>query len=459
MFSKKITLKNKIAATFTLITSCILIGVCCLIYYLFQQYTRSDFFQRLNERARIVASFQLEKDELNHKVFSEIRKEYLRELPLEKELLVNLGEAPRWDTLPDFVSAEFLSEVDEQSLVEQINGEMYVLGRRYSDNQGDFAVIVSARDQSGLDKLDLLKHILVVVVLGSMALIFVLGRWYAEEMLFPLKVMVRKMHDIDTNNLFLRLEEGEQNDEVSQLARAFNKLLNRIETSIESQNNFISNASHELKTPLTTILGELEVGLRGNRRAEDYRQCLIQVEKEAERLKALTLRLLHLAQAGVPETGKAFSPLRFDELVLEVSETVGQNSAGHNVLLHFQGLPPESQELEVMGNANLLKIALSNILGNAVKFSRGKPVEVFFANYTRFIEVKVCDQGIGIPKSAREQVFTPFFRAENALETEGFGVGLSLAKKIIEIHEGRIGLESKLSQGTTITIRLPKGEF
>ncbi|MCO6477655.1 MAG: HAMP domain-containing histidine kinase [Phaeodactylibacter sp.] len=459
MFLREMTLKNKIAATFALITSCILIVVCCMIYYLFQQSARNDFFQRLNERAGIIATFLLEKDELNINAFSEIKEKYFQELPHEQEFLINLDNLPNWDTLPAFVNGEFIESVEERQMVSRMAGEVAVLGKYYNDNQGDFAVVVTAKDGPGIQKLNRLGRILIIVVLGSMALIFALGRWYAEEMLFPLKAMIRKMHDIDTNNLYLRIEEGQQQDEVSQLARAFNKLLNRIETSIESQNNFISSASHELKTPLTAILGELEVGLRGERSAEEYRQCLLLVEREAERLKALTLRLLHLAQAGVPETGRAFAPLRFDELVLEVAENEGHNGAGPNVLLHFDGLPPDPQELEVMGSANLLKIALSNILGNAVKFSGGKPVEVFFTNYGDHIEVEVRDKGIGIPKESAGQVFTPFFRAENARDIEGFGVGLPLVKKIIDIHEGEVALESELGRGTTVHIILPKGRF
>lgn len=459
MSSRKMTLKNKIAATFALITSCILIGVCCLIYFSFRQYTRNDFFHRLDERVGIIATFLLEKDELNINAITEIKEKYFQELPREQEFLISLENLPHWDTLPAFIDERFIEVVKEEDEGARMAGEISVMGRRYNDNEGDFVIVVAAKDEPGIQKLNRLRKILIAVVLGSMALIFALGRWYAEQMLSPLKAMVRKMHDIDTNNLYLRIEEGEQQDEVSQLARAFNKLLNRIETSIESQNNFISSASHELKTPLTAILGELEVGLRGERSAEDYRQCLLQVEKEAERLKSLTLRLLHLAQAGVPETGRAFAPLRFDELVLEVAENEGHNGAGPNVLVHFEGLPPDPQELEVLGSANLLKIALSNILGNAVKFSGGKPVEVFFANYGDFIEVKVRDEGIGIPEESVVQVFTPFFRAENARNIEGFGVGLPLAKKIIEIHEGEVALESELDQGTTVRIKLPKGRF
>lgn len=459
MSLKKMTLKDKIAATFALMTSCILIGVCCMIYYLFQQYTRNDFFQRLNERAGIVASFLLEEDEVSYKVFSEIRKEYLRVLPLEQEFLVTLDETPRWDTLPGFVDAKFVKAVNKRGLVTKIAGETAVLGMRYNDNQGNFAVVVAATDQSGMKKLYLLRNILLIVVLGSLALVFVLGRWHAEHTLSPLKAMIRQMYAIDANNLYLRLAEGEQRDEISQLAHAFNKLLNRVEASIESQNNFISSASHELKTPLTAILGELEVGLRGKRPAEEYRQCLLQVQHEAERLNNLALRLLHLAQAGVPETGKSFAPLRFDELVVEVAENLKQNGAGTDIVLHFDGLPADSQELEVLGNINLLKIALSNILGNAVKFSGGKQVEVFFTNHKGFVELKVRDRGVGIPEDALAQVFTPFFRAGNALHTEGFGVGLPLARKIIEIHEGEIALQSEINQGTTASIRLPKEHF
>lgn len=450
-------LKNKIAVIYTLITSAILIGVCIIIYYLSGQYARSAFYQRLNERANIIAAFVLEEDELSHKMFSDIRRKYMQSLLLEREYFINLDEAARLDTLPAFIDEKFINTVDKRRYAAFTIGDTAVVGIRYEDNQGDFAVIVAAKDRSGISQQQNLGNTLILVVLGALVLVFFAGRWYAKEMIAPLNNVIRQMHSVNASNLHLRIVENDKRDEIGQLARAFNKLLNRIETGIEAQNNFISNASHELKNPLTAILGEIEVGLRGERSAEAYRQCLLQVEKEAERLKNLSLRLLRLAQAGFAGN-EEFAPARIDELLVEVVEDLQQIHPQSPIQLHFESMPAEAQELEIMADVNLLRVAIANVVENAVKFSSGKPVDVYLFNETRQVRIMVCDQGVGIPDADRGKVFDPFYRAENAVDFKGFGVGLSLARKAIEIHEGSIEALPE-AQGAAIQIIIPKEQF
>jgi signal transduction histidine kinase len=447
-------LKNKIAAIYTLITSAILIVVCLIIYYLSAQHTRSAFYQRLNERAGIVAAFVLEEDELSHKMFSDIRRKYMQSLLLEREYLIDLDAPQRPDTLPFYIDEKFINAVDQRRYAAFTIGDTAVVGIRYEDNQGDFAVIVAAKDRSGISKQQNLGRTLVMVVLGALVLIFFAGRWYAKETIAPLNSIIRQMHAIDSSSLHQRISADGQRDEIGQLARAFNKLLDRIETGIEAQASFISNASHELKNPLTAILGEIEVGLRGERSAEAYRQCLQQVEKEAERLKNLTLRLLRLAQAGV--AGKeGFAPLRIDELLVEVVEDLQQIYPQVPLRLHFEDMPAEAQELEVMADMGLLRAAIANVAENAIKFSSGKPVDIYLFNEPRQLRVRVCDRGVGIPEEDREKVFAPFYRAGNASDFQGFGVGLSLARKAVELHQGRIEALPG-SPGATLQIVLPK---
>lgn len=452
-------IKNKIALTFTLITSGLLIGICLSIYYLFQQYTRNDFYKELGGRAKIAAAFQLEEDELGQKVFSEIRSKHMLRLPSEQEFLVDLDAPFPGDSLPAFIDPSFIQLISNRKYAVKHWGDSIVVGIHYEDNQGDYAVIIASRDELGEEELIWLQKVLLVIVVGAVALVFLIGRWYANEALAPLNVIIRRMHRIDTNNLHLRIESGKTKDEINQVAHAFNKLLDRIETSIETQNNFISNASHELKTPLTAILGEIDVGLNGSRTNEEYRQCLVRVEKQAEVLKSLTIRLLRLAQVGVSEDGKAFIPVRIDELLVDVAEEFNQAHPGAHILLHFEHLPEEPRELELMANLNLLKIAFANLIDNAWKFSGGKKVDVFLQDEGSHVSIRVCDQGVGIPEDAMEKIFDPFFRAENVMDIHGFGVGLPLVKKIIHIHEGQMDVYSDVEQGTAFTIRLPKRQF
>ncbi|MCB0572066.1 MAG: HAMP domain-containing histidine kinase [Phaeodactylibacter sp.] len=452
-------IKNKIALTFTLSTSGLIVIFCFTIYFLFKQYVSRDFYQELEQRAQIVASFMLEADEMEPAVFNEARSKHIQKLPFEEEYIVPLSTPPEKGLLPEYLDAGFIEEIVAKGYAVRHAGKVFAAGIRYEDNQGNFAVIVAAPNKLGDAELVGLRKILAFVVITGMVIIFLIARWYANQALAPLSSIITQMENIDANNLFLRIVSGKTEDEIERVAHAFNKLLDRIETAIETQINFISNASHELKTPLTAILGEIGLGLHGQRTAEEYRQCLVRVEKHAELLRALIIRLLRLAQVGVSEDGKAFILARIDELLVDVVEEFNQANPHARILLHFENLPEDPLELEIMANANLLKIAFANLIDNAFKFSEGKQVDVYLEGQGPFISIRICDQGLGIPADAIGKIFDPFFRADNVMDIHGFGVGLPLVKKIIHIHEGQIEASSDVGRGTAITLRLPKRQF
>ncbi len=450
------TLKNKIALTFTLITSIILIGICFVIYWLSDQYTRNEFFLRMRDRAETVSTFLLEEDELSPRLYNEISRKRLQTLVSEKEYLIPLNGALSPRPLPDFLDSSFIEHIREEEFAAKMVGNLSVAGIRYEDNQGTFAVVITAEDKFGLRKLNNLRRILIGIVLSYLLLVFFIGRWYAKQIMAPLTDIMRQMRTINSTNLHQRIPEGDRGNEISELAHTFNNLLNRIETSIETQRNFVNNASHELKNPLTAILGEIEIVLKHNRSKEEYRKALVQVGQEAERLKNLTLRLLKLAQTSFSENGNKNSIIRLDELLIEVAEELNKVTAPGTVKLSFGDMPEETQELETSADLNLLRIAIANVIENAVKFSEGKTVLVYFSYKHQQFKIKVQDSGIGIPELDAENIFAPFYRASNALKFQGFGVGLSLVKKIIDIHEGSIQVESEPGKGTIVTLILPR---
>lgn len=454
------TLKNQIALTFTIITSSLLIGSCGIIYYFSYQYTLNDYYLRLRERANVMIEFMLDRDEMNQRVLGEIRKGNSQTLVLESAYLVKLDQIIQKETLPSVVDSQFVAAVNKGGYAEQTVGNISVVGVHFKDEEGDFAVIVSAKDEWGLRKLRNLRQVILAIVLTYLVLVFFIGRWYARQTLLPLTDIIRRMRNINTTNLYQRLPESEKSDEINQLAHTFNNLLNRIETSVESQNNFISNASHELKNPLTAILGQIELALQQERPAAEYRQSLVQIEHEAERLKNLTLHLLRLAQTGFSDVGKDFITIRLDELLLEVVEELQQTQQEANrIVLCFEQMPEEPKELELSANPNLLKIVFTNVLDNALKFSSDKPVEViFYLTLTHFV-IQICDQGIGIPEADLPNIHQPFFRGSNTFPFRGYGVGLSLTQKIMDIHEGTLEVQSLQNQGTTVILSLPRNQF
>jgi signal transduction histidine kinase len=232
-------------------------------------------------------------------------------------------------------------------------------------------------------------------------------------------------------------------------------MLNRLETAFETQNNFVSNASHELKTPLAIISGEVELLLAQHDTSEQTKSALKVVLSHAEKLTHILTSLLGLAQSGFDGKRQNWQKIRIDELVLEVAEAVKKIDPEGTIQIDFSDLPPDESELFIDGNLNLLQLAISNILLNACKYSNHQTVKVSVSSKQGRVSVSVVDVGIGIPDEEQQHIFEPFFRASNTGAFQGHGVGLPLTLNIIRLHKGSIGIRSEENVGTEINIMIP----
>jgi signal transduction histidine kinase len=262
-------IRNKITAIFTVLTGSLLLGIFLFIYYFTYRYTKNEFYERLKERANIAAQFYFEEDEISTHVYNTIREKHMQILPEEKEAYyrVNISKLTLEDNSAREFPASFYDQIFRNNFAELKTGETFHTGILYSDNQGDFIVVVSAQDRYGQTKMKYLRNILIVAFLFGLGGIFFLGRFYSGRALKPISAITKKANEITASNLHLRIHTGTTNDELSELANTFNNMLDRLESSFEMQNNFINNASHELRNPLTAILGETEVILKKERSA------------------------------------------------------------------------------------------------------------------------------------------------------------------------------------------------
>jgi signal transduction histidine kinase len=232
-------------------------------------------------------------------------------------------------------------------------------------------------------------------------------------------------------------------------------MLDRLETAFETQNNFVSNASHELGTPLTAIIGEAELALNKRRPEDEYRQSLQVILHEAERLEHITKSLLNLAQTGFDGKKQSLERIRTDELIFTVKETIDKINPENRVEIDYTMLPEEEDKLVVLGNVQLLQLALSNIVQNACKYSDNRPASIALAATDKNNVIIIKDTGIGIPSQDLPFIYDPFFRASNTDGYKGYGIGLPLARNIIRLHGGNIIVNSQQHLGTEIRITLP----
>lgn len=452
-------IRTKISLIFTAMTAVVLVLLSFFVYFFNSQYTRNDFYNRLRERALITAQAYLEADEASTFIYSDILRKYVKRMPEEEQYFyhVDLPKRLVWSDSLDFaIRDDRLDEILDRGYVRYVENKKYSYGLLYRDNQGDYIVIVTAEDLSGNRKLNNLKKVLVSGCLLSLVFIYFLGKFYADQILRPITKITRRVNEIEASNLHLRMDPGKSNDELQELVLTFNKMLDRLETAFEIQNNFLSHASHELKNPLTAILGEAEITLSRPRTIESYVTSIQSISKEAARLELLTDNLFKLAQASFDGQGLIRKPFRVDEMIMSLKKEFNKTKPDRQI--HFNLEVPEGNNdlLSISGFESMFEIALSNLIENACKFSNDEDVIVNIKADKKYITFHIIDNGIGIPHDEVKKVFDPFFRASNVRSIKGFGIGLPLTKKIIELHDGTIKVKSEPNKGTEIHVSIPK---
>lgn len=450
-------LRTKITSIFILLTGLFQIVVFLLIYYFSKNYTESEFYLRLSQRSTIAAEAYLEEDEVNIDIYDDIRIRHLQTLPDEKEVIypVDAEEKVPLGYFDNHLPKSFFQRVFDTQYTELKQGEYYYTGMLYHDNEGDFIVVLSARDLYGVGKLENLRNILIGAFFVSLVFISIFGRYYAKQALSPISRIIDKVNSIRAENLDLRLDKEKGKDELAELTRTFNSMLDRLQISFDLQNNFINNASHELRNPLTAILGQTEIAMNKKRTIQEYRSTLNNIELEASRLDTLVNGLLKLARTDFDSKGMVIDTIRLDQIIIEIKQNLDVANPKNRIKLDFDQLPDDDCSLTLSGSETLLKVALNNILENACKFSDNQTVTLKLLTEAGQILLIITDQGIGIPTNELKNIFEPFYRGSNVRNLEGFGFGLPLAYRIVKLHSGEIRVSSQMGKGTIVKVKLP----
>jgi len=439
-------IRDRLSLQFTILSAVLLFLVLAAIYLLTAENRKIDFYGHLLDRAITNAELFLAQDNLSEEKFRDVQKKFPQTLPEEivriyddKDQSVFIKDNSfQWpNSIIDRVRREKRIDYSEQN--------RQTVGIYYHDNSGDFAILASAIDTTGYDKQHQLFLIMLVGFFISVFVLFFAGRLFARIALSPMMKVINDVKVIRSSSLNRRLHTEEGKDEINELATTFNNLLEHLEQSFEAQSSFVAHASHELRTPVTSIIGDVEVTLSQERDKEDYKTTLQGVLTETEKLNDLINNLFELAQTNIDIT--EFRDLRLDELLWQIKDEWNSRMPESNIDLQYN-LPEDPRKYTILGNHYLLFIAISNILKNAIKFSNNHVVHcsLYLLNGSPVIDIR--DSGIGIEKEDLQKIFQPFFRGANTFGYSGYGVGLSLADKIFRLHNVRVSVKSQLGKGT-----------
>lgn len=299
--------------------------------------------------------------------------------------------------------------------------------------------------------LENILYILSFILPIILILAVIAGNFLIYKSFSPIENILFELKQINANDLSARLKTTKNEDEINQLINEVNNLLGRLESSFERISQFSSDASHELKTPLTIIRGEIEVTLRKERTTDEYKNALNNSLNELTLIEQTINDLLFLAKNEKDLMVDKQENFYFDELIDESINEIKSFAILHQVEINFV----LEDSIEFKGFPNLLKIALKNALKNAIQFSH-KNSQVIVKSYINdgIFNISIQDFGIGIPLNEQEKIFEKFYRTDKSRNKNsgGTGLGMSILKKIIDIHKGIIKIKSKENIGTTIIL-------
>ncbi len=459
--------RARLVLSFTLLTAVVTALVCAWVWQASAEALRTDIDRLLRDRAFVLAKsltpmamrlqpwmesfLETDKTGLRVQVTAPDRRVLTQSANLRRPL--PLSDAARGASTSNSLSfTETISHAEE--------GELRVVTVpvttfRNTENAVIGYAQVALPESMREDRLRTLLSGLIGAVIASAVVAWLLASLLARTWLRSVDAAAESAHRIGTGQalrerLFVPGDEGE----IARLARAFNELLDRLESAHGTQQRFLADASHELRTPLTVLRGEIEVALRRDRPAEEYREVLESSREEIERLTRLTENLLALARSDAGEGLVTREAVDLSVVCDRVRDTLAAPAVEKRIDLQIDAAEP----VWTSGDAVALERVCLNLAENAIRYSPpGESVALRAHAEGSDAVLVVSDTGPGIGAEHLPHLFERFYRVDKARAREhgGAGLGLAIVEALVKAHGGSVQVTSTVGQGTVFTVRLP----
>jgi two-component system, OmpR family, sensor kinase len=355
------------------------------------------------------------------------------------------GDEPLFITVAEAGDADDRHQLAVQRLTIMPSGTQYI-------------VVAGSSLEPTDEELEALRWILAYVVPIALAVAGFGGWFLAHRSLSPVVAMAERARKIGVEDLSLRLPVANPHDELGRLAATFNELLARLEASLNLQRQFMADASHELRTPVTTTRTAATVALQQPHRDEgDYREALQIIEQQAARLSRVVEDMFTLARADAGNYPVRRDAMYLDEVIEEVVRAGRVVASTKDVRIELDHIPSAAWT----GDEDLIRRLVGNLLDNAIRHSpRGAAVSIRLEHAATGFTIAVSDTGPGIAPEMQPHIFERFFRVDRSRargrKDGGAGLGLALARWIARAHGGEVSLTQSSDAGSTFTVHLPR---
>lgn len=451
-------LKIRLALLFSAIVAFILIVISSFIYLSYRDLRKEAFYNRLEKKAKTTAKFLIEVREIDHNILRAIDDNTIHELYEEKVLVFDSADKLIYSSIDDHkitYSKELLKQIRKEKLLEYTENNNEVVGILYNANGEDNVILASAYDRTGLEKLRKLLYILIVGVIIGLFFTGIAAYYYVREMFLPLEILNNKITYINASNLQQELEVKAGRDEITKLAENFNLMLRRLAFSFESQKSFVQSASHELRTPLATLTSQIEKAQNKDLSTEEYKKLLSSLQEDLHRLTRIINSLLFLSRYDKLKLEVDAQKVPVDTILFKSIAEVKEDNTQANINLSFSELPEREDHLQVYGYETILQSAFVNLIENACKYSDNNSAQIYIYPSSTEVTIHIYNTGQVINEPDEDKIFQPFFRGNNSVNKRGFGLGLSIVKRVIEAHSGKIRYQPTGDGENTFIVTLP----
>lgn len=449
-------IRTRLSITFFAIVIVVLSVLSVAVYYFAESNRKVDFYRRLKNRALNTARVLTEVKEVNAALQRRLEQNNPTTLPDQYILMTDSsGNEIYRSSGPDRLNIDeaIINEVRKKGEIFYTRNNREGLGFVYKSGKGDYVILATAYDQYGNESITSLRNILLLTFLAGVIVVSVLSWFYSGRVLRPISKIIAEVGNISERNLSRRLDEGDNKDELAQLAKTFNDMLSRLQSSFALQKSFIANASHEIKTPITIMSGEIEVTLLQERDNSYYVRILRSVLKALKKLNTLSTQLLLLAESTNQNPERKFSSFRLDDVLWETKEWLGKAFPDYHVEISFD-LSVDAEAFSIHGDEPLIRAAILNLMDNGCKYSADNLVSIVVDTKTKdWVTLSFVNAGTVSPEEI-SKIFSPFYRSQMNKTERGFGIGLSLVSNVVKLHRGQLDVHSE--QGITqFTLKLP----
>lgn len=453
----RLSSQYRLTLIFTGVMAVLLFSVNIIMYNLSSGFRKQNFLKSLEDRAAIIAVAH--QNENFQDALLELSRQQVHRITEAEDVVLKLESGSQLDKSKiDFpLSQDFFHQLTHHgSAGEVIKNKSYagvIFKNKNSDEE--FLVLSAAEDITGNAYRKKLRASLAAAFIVAVLTMIITSIIFSKRLFDPVLRLIKSVNSINAFNLGTRLEKGEFSDEIAELKDTFNDMLARIDEAFKTQQKFIGNTTHSLRTPLTIIMGEVEIALAKLDKKHALYEPLETINQEAEKLNHIVNTLLEVARSGTGKQNREWGKVRIDELVKSIYDSVIRMDSNFKLKIGSPSKMLRHHFLLVNGNESLLNLALTNIVLNGIKYSNQKQVKIKYGIKANKIFIRIIDNGIGIPKDDIPNIFLPYFRAKNTLTFEGFGIGLPLTMDIINMHGGTISVMSKPDYGSIFTVELP----